>query len=70
MQYIVDRLCQEARVSIRVTQDSSLMRPAEESVVLADSSKIGKELGWQSNYGLEQSLRDTLDFWRAQPSVQ
>jgi len=43
-----------------------LMRPSDTPVVEGDASKL-KALGdWQAAIPLEQSLKDTLDFWRAQ----
>ncbi len=43
-----------------------LMRPSDTPVVAGDSSKL-KALGdWNPEISLEQSLRDTLDYWRQQ----
>jgi GDP-4-dehydro-6-deoxy-D-mannose reductase len=53
-----------ARVPIRVIQDPSRYRPADQPVVHGDPSRIRTELGWQAAIPLEQTIDELLDFWR------
>jgi GDP-4-dehydro-6-deoxy-D-mannose reductase len=67
MQEVVDRLLALARVRVEVRQRGDLVRAAETNVVRADPSKLCRETGWAPAFGLEQSLADTLDYWRHRP---
>ena len=44
-------------------------RPGHDRRYLLDSSKIGRELGWQPEIGFEDGLRETVEWYAAQPSV-
>jgi GDP-4-dehydro-6-deoxy-D-mannose reductase len=64
MRAVLDHLLSLAEVSIEVRQQSELLRAAETNVVRADISKIQDETGWQPSLTLEQTLADTLNYWR------
>ena len=40
-------------------------RPGHDRRYLLDSSKIGRELGWEPQIGLEEGLRDTVEWYAA-----
>lgn len=65
MQSIVDELCAQARVKVEVRTKESLMRPNDTPIICADAAKIRNEIGWKPAYTLDQSLADTLAYWRA-----
>ncbi len=67
MQAVVDRLVARARVPVEVRQEARLVRAAETAVVRADAGKLRRETGWTPRFALEQTLTDTLDYWRQQP---
>jgi GDP-4-dehydro-6-deoxy-D-mannose reductase len=64
MQFVVDSLCSLASVSVEVRRKESLLRPNDAPIVVSDASKIRQETGWQPTFTLEQTLADTLAFWR------
>lgn len=66
MQEIVDRLVALARVRLEVRQRADLVRARDTSAVRGDYSKLHRATGWQPRIPLEQSLADTLDYWRQQ----
>jgi GDP-4-dehydro-6-deoxy-D-mannose reductase len=41
------------------------MRPSDVELLQADASKFKAETGWEPVIPLQQTLRDTLDYWRA-----
>jgi UDP-glucose 4-epimerase len=45
-------------------------RPGEVYRIYLDSSKAGRELGWEPRIGLEEGLRDTVRYFREQLSQQ
>lgn len=51
-------------VDIRVEVDPEKLRPVDVPIIEADTTKIYKETGWQPKIPLEQTIRETLDFWR------
>jgi GDP-4-dehydro-6-deoxy-D-mannose reductase len=64
MKAILEAMLSLARVAIDVRQESELLRAAETKVIRADISKLRKETGWQPVFALEQTLVDTIDYWR------
>jgi GDP-4-dehydro-6-deoxy-D-mannose reductase len=64
MQEVVDRLLGLAAVKVEVRRRAELVRPTDQAVVRADASKLRRETGWAPRYTLEQTLADTLDYWR------
>jgi GDP-4-dehydro-6-deoxy-D-mannose reductase len=53
---------------IPVQHDPALLRPADESVVVGDNSRL-RALGWIPRVPLEDSLSRILGFWRSQAEV-
>jgi GDP-4-dehydro-6-deoxy-D-mannose reductase len=65
MQAVLDRMCAAARVRVEVRPYALAQRAAEPTAVCADCRKLRAATGWAPRYSLEQTLADTLDFWRA-----
>ncbi|MHB0866937.1 MAG: GDP-mannose 4,6-dehydratase [Thermoleophilia bacterium] len=66
---ILDILLSLARVQPEIEPIPELMRPSDTPIVIGDASKL-RELGdWQPRIPLEQSLTDTLNYWREQVSL-
>jgi len=61
---ILGKLLAMARLEIVVEKDSSLFRPLETPDFVCDSTKMLTETGWTPKISLDQSLKDTLDYWR------
>ena len=61
---LLDELLHFARVPIRVTIDQSRLRPVDVPVVQGDGARIRSELGWSPKIPVEQTLSDTLEWWR------
>jgi GDP-4-dehydro-6-deoxy-D-mannose reductase len=70
MQSVVERLLGLVRVPVEVRQQSALVRSTETAVVRGDTSKLRRETGWAPRFTLDQSLRDTLDYWRQKDKSQ
>jgi len=62
---ILDFLLRQASVSgIAVKQDPARLRPADVPNLRGDASKIRQALGWRPEIPFEQTLLDTLVYWR------
>lgn len=66
MQTVLDRLLALARVPITVKQNPALLRATDPAALRADAGKLHRATGWAPRYTLDQTLRDTLDYWRQQ----
>lgn len=61
---ILDKLLSLSDKKIDIKVDPALFRPSDIPDLYADNSKINKETGWEPKIQLEESLKDTLDYWR------
>lgn len=62
IQEVVSMLCDLAGIQVRIEVDEEKFRPIETLRLLGNSSKI-RSLGWQPRFDLDQTLKDTLDYW-------
>ena len=70
MQAVLDRLLALAEVQVEVRRQEELMRRRESSAVRCDAGKLRRETGWAPRISLDQTLRDTLAYWRGQMSAE
>jgi GDP-4-dehydro-6-deoxy-D-mannose reductase len=61
---ILEKLLSLSSVSIKIEQDKNLLRPSDNPELVCDCSKIKSLTGWNSEISIDQTLRDTLDYWR------
>ncbi len=64
IQEILDILLSLSKVKIDVQQDPKRMRPSDVPLIMGDASQILSQVGWKAEITLEQTLQDTLDYWR------
>lgn len=63
---LLDELRQLSSRQVRVELDEHRLRPADVPVIQGDASRIRVELGWMPRIRVEDTLRDTLEWWRGQ----
>jgi GDP-4-dehydro-6-deoxy-D-mannose reductase len=61
---LLEELQQQAGVTIQIEPDEALMRPIDVAVVQGDATRIRAEIGWTPHLHVEQTLSDTLEWWR------
>jgi GDP-4-dehydro-6-deoxy-D-mannose reductase len=66
MQEVLDRLLALAGLKVEIRPRADLLRKTDLSVVRVDAGKLRRETGWTPRYSLDQTLTDTLAFWRTQ----
>jgi len=63
---LLDELLHLSSVRVTVEIDESRLRPSDTPVIQGDATRIRTELGWTPRIKVEETLRDTLDWWRQQ----
>ena len=61
---LLDMLLKEAKCPIEVRRDEKRMRPSDVPLHVADTTKIRSDTGWQPTISLEETVKDTLNYWR------
>lgn len=58
------------RSDIKVKIDRSKFRAVDVKIMYGDNSKLKAQTGWTSQYSIETSLKDTLNYWRQNAGLQ
>lgn len=61
---ILDMILCRSKKEIRVEVEPSRMRPVDVPVIEADISKLKACTGWEQKITLEETIQDTLEYWR------
>lgn len=61
---ILDTIISMSDIDILVETDPAKIRPVDIPIIEADISKLKEATGWEPKIPLEQTLEDTLDYWR------
>jgi GDP-4-dehydro-6-deoxy-D-mannose reductase len=61
---ILDKLLSLSTAKIKVEIDKSLFRPIDNPDLVCDGAKFRKLTGWEPEIGIDETLKDTLDYWR------
>lgn len=68
IQDILDRIITLSGAKITVEVDAQKLRPVEVPVIQADIAKLQADTGWMPEIPLEQTIAETLAFWKSQIS--
>jgi GDP-4-dehydro-6-deoxy-D-mannose reductase len=66
---LLDAMLRAARTPIAVEVDAAQFRPNDTPVVQGDATRIRDELGWAPTIPVEQTLIDTLNWWRGRTTA-
>jgi GDP-4-dehydro-6-deoxy-D-mannose reductase len=64
---VLERLLALAGADVEVRQQANRVRATDLAVIRADAGKVRGETGWAPRFTLDQTLADTLAYWRQQP---
>lgn len=64
IQEILDTIISLSSARIEVQIDPNKIRPVDVPIIEADISKIHKLTGWKPQISLEQTIGETLEYWR------
>lgn len=65
MNGIIEKMRSLATTSFEIEKDPMLLRPSDTPELVADTTKLKSCINWEPEISLEQTLKDTLDFWRS-----
>ena len=65
IQYILDTVIDYAEKHITVVRDEKRMRASDIPIIEPDVSKIYADTGWKAEISVADTIKDTLDYWRA-----
>ncbi len=69
IQEVLDFMLTHSTVrSIKVQEDPSRLRPSDVPVLIGDATKVETAVGWRPTIPFEQTLADTLEYWRRRVS--
>jgi GDP-4-dehydro-6-deoxy-D-mannose reductase len=68
IQGMLDILLSMAKVDVEVRPMPERMRPSDVELLLCDPTKFRDRTGWTPTIPLDQTLRDTLEYWRERVS--
>lgn len=63
---LLDILLEESSARVEVRLNPELMRPIDIPLVTCDAGRLRERTGWEPRIPLRQTLRDILDYWRAE----
>jgi GDP-4-dehydro-6-deoxy-D-mannose reductase len=66
IQQVLDELIRMSGVEVEVREDPERLRPSDVPVLLGDNSKFRNATGWEPSIPYERTLRDMLEYWRAE----
>ena len=62
---MLDKIIELSGREINVEVEQARLRPIDVPIIEADITKITEQTDWKCKISLEQTLKDTLDYWRA-----
>jgi GDP-4-dehydro-6-deoxy-D-mannose reductase len=54
-----------SRKPLAVKQDPKRLRPSDTPIFVGDNAKLTRATGWRPTYPIEQTIQETLDYWRS-----
>ena len=61
---ILDKILSFSTTNIQVEVDPAKLRPVDVPIIEADITKLQSCIPWERTYPLEQTLEETLNYWR------
>ncbi len=64
IQQILEKVIAMSDANIRIETDPNKIRPVDVPIIEADITKLNTLTGWKPEISVEQTIRETLDYWR------
>ncbi len=63
---VLELIISQSDVDVEVKVDPNKIRPIDVPVIEADTTKLCETTGWKRQIPLEQTIRETMEYWRQQ----
>lgn len=63
LEQIINKLSDMISLQVVTVQDPALVRPNDNRIIVGDNSKLKARIAWETEYSLDQSLQDIIDYW-------
>ena len=70
IQSVLDGLRARSRSDVRIEIDPERLRPTETSALVADTTRLRAQTGWQPEISFDQMLEQLLAFWRSEVQAE
>lgn len=61
---ILDMIIAQSTTDVKVEVDPNKIRPVDVPIIEADTTLLKQTTGWEQKIQLQQTIRETLDYWR------
>ena len=61
---ILIKMCELLKIDVNIQINNALIRPNDNPIIIGDNKKIHDELRWSPDINIEESISDTLDWWK------
>jgi GDP-4-dehydro-6-deoxy-D-mannose reductase len=66
IRWILETLLSFTDAEVRIEVDPALYRPADVPIIYGSAEKFRRRTGWEPRIPFEETLRETLEYWREQ----
>lgn len=66
IRWVLDTLIEMAQRPVEIQTDPDRLRPSDIPISLCDNTRLTRATGWQPSHNLHDTLRELLNYWRAQ----
>jgi len=63
LEQIINKLSAMIGLQVTTVQDPALVRPNDNRIIIGDNSKLKARIAWETEYSLDRSLQDIIDYW-------
>ncbi|MEE8141736.1 MAG: GDP-mannose 4,6-dehydratase [Planctomycetota bacterium] len=67
---LLDMLCDFSKISLEVQVEAGRLRKNDLNLRVGDAGKLCAATGWQPTSPMAQTLRELLEYWRHEPSLE
>lgn len=64
IEQILQMIVSKSALDIQIEIDPNKLRPVDVPIIEADTQKLAQTTGWKREISLEQTIQETLDYWR------
>lgn len=64
MKDLLEKLLSNSTKKLEIKADPERIRPSDIPITVGDNTKFKQEFNWEPKYSIDETLKETLDYWR------